>query len=148
MSPMNTRLSSCHDLWQDESFRGMSELQVTIANGRTAFLPGETISGNVSWDIEAPPKKAELDLIWSTQGKGTSDIEIVQTVSFAQPQARENRPFTIKLPESPYSFSGQLISLLWHLELNLEPGGHSQALEITIAPGGQEVILPRIQPVS
>lgn len=148
MSPMNTRLSSCHDLWQDECLRGMSELKVTIADGRIAFSPGETIGGTVAWEIEAPPKKAELDLIWSTQGKGTTDIEIVQTVPFFQPQARDNRPFTIKLPESPYSFSGQLISLLWNLELNLDPGDHSRAIEITIAPGGREVMLPRIQPAS
>ena len=123
----------------------MSQLQIIIADGRSEFSPGETISGTVAWEIEALPQEAELDLIWSTQGKGTTDIEIVQTVSFAQPQAHDHRPFTIRLPESPYSFSGQLISLLWHLELNLDPGDHSQALEIIIAPGGREVMLPHIK---
>ena len=106
------------------------------------------MSGTVTWQLEAPPRKAELHLIWTTQGKGTTDIEVVQSIPFAQPQTRDTRPFTIKLPESPYSFSGQLISLIWNLELNFEPGDHSETLEITIAPGGKEVLLPRIQPVN
>ncbi len=123
----------------------MSQLQVHIADDRTAFSPGETVSGTVTWAGEAAPQKAALNLIWSTQGKGTTDIEIVQTVPFDQPQATDSRPFSLRLPPSPYSFSGQLISLLWNLELNLEPGDLSQAVEITVAPEGREVHLPRIK---
>ncbi len=124
----------------------MSQLCIKLADSRTAFSPGETISGTVAWEIESPPTDAELHLIWNTRGKGTTDIEMVQTIPFTGPQACDQRPFTIKLPASPYSFSGQLISLIWNLELNIAPGDRSEALEITVAPGGREVLLPRIQP--
>jgi len=145
---MNIRLSSCPFLWQAEQGSRMSQLQVHIAEGKTAFSPGETIGGDVSWEVEAPPQKAELNLIWSTQGKGTGDMAIVKTIPFSQPQARDTRSFAFPLPHAPYTFSGQLISLLWNLELSLDPGDHSEAVEITIAPGGREVLLPRITPGS
>ena len=125
----------------------MPLLQIQLANSQTAFSPGENVHGTASWELEAAPKKAELNLVWNTQGKGTTDIEIVQTVTFNEPLTRDTRGFTIKLPDSPYTFSGQLISLLWNLELSIEPGDHCEALEITVAPGGKEVLLPRIQPV-
>jgi hypothetical protein len=124
----------------------MPQLQIQLAGGRATFSPGDTLTGTATWELEATPQKAELHLVWHTQGKGTRDITVVQTTAFSQPQARDTRPFTIPLPDAPYTFSGQLISLIWNLELSLDPGDHCEALEITIAPGGQEVRLPRIQP--
>ena len=144
--PTNIRLSSCRWRAKADVFHAMSQLRIKLADERTAFSPGETIDGNVSWELDAMPQRAELQLIWNTQGKGTTDIEVVRTVPFHQPQASDIRHFTMQLPESPYTFSGQLISLIWNLELNIEPGDRSEAVEITIAPGGKEVLLPRIQP--
>jgi len=125
----------------------MSQLQIQLADDHTAFAPGDTLTGTATWQLDAPPSEVELHLVWSTRGKGTTDIEVVQTIPFAHPQARETRPFTIKLPAAPYTFSGQLISLIWNLELNIKPGDHCETREITMAPGGQEVLLPRLQPV-
>jgi hypothetical protein len=124
----------------------MPQLQIKLADNRTAFSPGDTITGTASWQFDAPPEGAELHLVWHTQGKGTSDVAIVHTVPFRQPQALDTRAFTIRLPDAPYTFSGQLISLIWNLELNIQPGDHSEPLEITIAPAGKEVLLPRIAP--
>jgi hypothetical protein len=124
----------------------MPLLEIELADPLGAFSPGETITGTATWQLDAAPRVAELHLVWNTRGKGTTDIEVVQTISFTHPQARDTRPFTIKLPDAPYTFSGQLISLLWNLELNLEPGDHCRTLEIIVAPGGKEVLLPRIRP--
>lgn len=124
----------------------MPDLQLQLQDGRTEFLPGESITGTASWQVSNPPAKAEVSLIWATRGKGTQDMEIVQAIPFSDPQARDSRPFKITLPESPYSFSGQLISLIWTLELNLDPGDECAAAEIVFAPGGKEVALPRIKP--
>jgi hypothetical protein len=109
---------------------------------RIDFSPGETVTGTASWHLDAPPREAALHLVWSTKGKGTADIEIVQTQHFNNPQARDNQSFTIKLPNAPYTFSGQLISLIWQIELNVSD--QTESVEITIAPGGKEVLLPRI----
>ena len=118
----------------------MALLQLNLS--RTDFSPGETVTGTASWQLDQPPKEAALHLVWNTKGKGTTDIEVVQTLPFNHPQARDNQPFTIKLPDAPYTFSGQLISLIWQLELNVD--GQTEAVEVTIAPGGREVLLPRI----
>jgi hypothetical protein len=123
----------------------MADPRLQLQDHRTAFTPGEMITGTASWQSAERPAKAEVCLIWSTRGKGTTDIGVVETFTFSDPQAHDTRPFQIKLPEAPYSFSGQLISLLWTLELNLDPGDQCAPLEITIAPGGTEVLLPRIQ---
>jgi hypothetical protein len=122
----------------------MSELRIRLQNDRRAFSPGETVSGTVSWTVDEPPAKAELNLLWSTRGKGTQDVENVATIDFPDPQSRDSRSFRMPLPTSPYSFSGQLISLVWTLELNLDPGDQHAADEIVVAPSGQEVLLPRI----
>lgn len=124
----------------------MSDLQLQLQDSRTEFSPGESVTGTASWQVANPPAKAALSLIWTTRGKGTQDIEIVQAIPFSDPQARDSRPFKITLPESPYSFSGQLISLVWTLELNLDPGDECASVEIVVAPGGKEVALPRIKP--
>ena len=122
----------------------MAPLQIKLHDGKSAFSPRETVSGSVTWELETTTKKAELCLVWSTKGKGTTDISVVETVTFAQPQPRDIRSFAIKLPDSPFTFSGQLISLIWNLELTVEPGDHCESIEIVLAPGGREVILPRI----
>jgi hypothetical protein len=124
----------------------MSALQLKIQDDRTAFSPGETLRGTAAWQLDAPPEKAEIHLTWSTQGKGTGDFEIVTTRTFDDPQASDTRSFTLQLPDAPYSFSGQLISLLWTLELGIDPGDHCEHVELTIAPEGKEVLLPRIKP--
>lgn len=119
-------------------------LQIRLAENRTTFSPGDTLAGTVAWQLGEPPQSAELHLIWDTQGKGTAESTIVRTVTFAHPQAVETRPFEFALPDAPYSFSGQLISLIWALELEIQPGDHGERFEIVLAPGGREVLLPRI----
>lgn len=121
----------------------MSQIQINLPGERTAFSPGETITGSVSWQTEQAPRRAELNLLWSTRGKGNEDIEVVTSMPFENPQALESRPFTIVLPDAPYSFSGKLISLSWFLELILEPGNDSIRTVITLAPGAREVTLSR-----
>jgi len=118
---------------------------LTLQLPRTTFAPGETLTGTASWEFDTPPEEAALQLVWSTRGKGTTDIEVVQTIPISHPQARDTLPFTIKLPNAPYTFSGQLVSLIWALELNI--AGQSESAEIIIAPGGKEVLLPNIQSV-
>lgn len=118
----------------------MSKLQIGLRENRTAFAPGDTIAGAVIWELDAAPGMAELRLLWFTRGKGTEDIGVVETVAFDDPQAGDTRPFSIRAPESPYSFSGKLISILWALELVVEPGDHCERTDITIGPSAREVV--------
>jgi hypothetical protein len=119
----------------------MASLLIEPANQRTAYSPGETLTGMAAWELDQPATALELRLFFYTQGKGTQDTSIVDRVRFEHPSAAERRPFQFRLPEGPYSFSGKLISLCWALELVAEPGEQSQRLDLIIAPGGKEVLV-------
>jgi hypothetical protein len=116
------------------------ELRIELAEGRTTYRPGESVSGEVAWRLDRAPASAELRLFWFTQGKGDPDQEIVETVPFASPSAEDRRPFAMRLPSGPWSFSGKLVSLLWALELVVEGEGASR-VEIVVSPTGREVLL-------
>jgi hypothetical protein len=118
-------------------------IQLGLRENRTAYCPGDELTGAALWELDTAPTLAEVRLVWSTKGKGTEDAALVATVAFDAPLAGDTRPFSLRLPESPYSFSGRLISLVWAVELVLEPGHRSQRVEIVVAPEGAEVVLPR-----
>jgi hypothetical protein len=119
----------------------MSQLKVATRENRTHYRPGEEIVGAAGWKLPAAPKSAEVRLFWFTRGKGIEDVEVAATVRFDAPQAEEARPFRFVAPAAPSSFSGRLISLVWALELVLEPGGHSARCELTLAPDGREILI-------
>jgi hypothetical protein len=119
----------------------ISTLGIELAGGRTAWNPGDVLSGRVSWRVGAPPASAELRLFWYTSGKGTQDVGVVDRVVFAAPRADDHRDFSLPLPREPYSFSGTLISLAWAVELLVEPGGHVDRRELVVSPTGREVVI-------
>ncbi len=120
----------------------MNQLKIGTRENRKNFEPGEEVEGAAGWELEARPESVEVRLIWFTRGKGTEDVGLVEKVRFEQPQAAEARPFRLRLPPQPYSFSGKLISLIWALELVALPGKQSARVELVVAPGGKEVVLP------
>lgn len=119
----------------------MSELRIELAGGRTAYRAGEPLSGRVAWRVDDQPNSVELRLFWYTSGKGTQDVGVVDTTTFATPRMDDHRDFTFPLPREPYSFSGTLISLIWAIELIVEPNGHVERQEIVLSATGQEVVL-------
>lgn len=120
----------------------MSEVEITVRENKAAYRPGEEISGEVRWNFNEAPQAIELRLFWYTSGKGTTDVEIVDDLRFDNPAARESRPYRFTLPESPYSFSGKLISLLWALELEVDGGDDNVArYEFVLSPSGKEIVL-------
>jgi len=121
-------------------------LSIEIEGGRRNFSPGEAISGRVSWTLDGDPSSAELRLFWYTSGKGTQDVMVVLTVPYGSPQRSDRRDFRITLPPEPYSCSGSLVSIIWALELIVEPQGLTERIEFTMAPGGTEVILANSTP--
>ena len=119
----------------------MSTLRIDVSGGTRGYKPGETIGGRVTWQADAAPQSAEVRLFWYTSGKGTQDVEIVDSVAFQTPQMNDERTFSFSLPRQPYSFSGKLISLVWALELIVEPGGNVERQEFVMSGSGQEVVL-------
>jgi hypothetical protein len=117
----------------------MSPLNIDIENMNTVFNPGQTVRGQVQWQLDKEPEKTVLRLLWYTAGIGAEDVGVVQTVEFDNPAMTDGRRFEFKLPAGPYSFSGQLISLIWTLEL--AAGGQCVRQDITVSPGGAGIQL-------
>ena len=119
----------------------MSRLEISTEGGRLGFHPGEELRGTASWSLETPPTKVELRLFWRTEGKGSQDVGVVETLSFDGAGAEDRREFRLRLPPGPYSFSGKLISLIWAFELVAEPGADAGRQDITISPTGREIVI-------
>lgn len=116
-------------------------LNIAIEGDRRNFSPGETLAGRVTWSLEFDPKSAELRLFWYTSGKGTQNVRVVQTIPFGAPQRSDRREFSLVLPQEPYSCSGSLVSIVWALELIIEPKTEIERVEFTMAPDGHEIML-------
>lgn len=119
----------------------MSELRILLRDGQKSFRCGERVEGVAGWRLEKPPTSAELRLFWFTRGKGTEDVGVVQIARFEAPQLEEGRKFSFTLPNEPWSFSGQLVSLIWALELVIEPGEQTARAELVASPTGHEILL-------
>jgi len=123
----------------------MSDLKIELKEDCAGFEPGTEVDGRVSWSLDKPARALELRLFWFTRGKGTEDAGVVATQRFEQPLPQETRSFRFELPKAPYSFSGNLISLTWALELIAYPSKEVVRREFILAPGGSEVRLEMVQ---
>jgi hypothetical protein len=116
-------------------------IEIQLDAGRTELVPGEAITGAVSWRLDAPGDGVEVRLFWYTRGKGTTDVQVVKAQQFDSAGPIGQRTFRFVLPNEPYSFSGKLTSLIWALEAVIQPGDRSQRLELVVGPKGREVVL-------
>jgi hypothetical protein len=120
----------------------MSRLVISLADPRFVWAPGEAIAGTASWSLDAAPNDVELRLFWYTRGKGDEDVAVVDRQRFDAPGREDRREFRLRVPvDGPLSFSGQLITLTWALELVAEPGEETQRLEVLVSATGREIRL-------
>jgi hypothetical protein len=118
-----------------------TDLGIFIADGRTAFRSGETLSVSALWALPVAPSQLEVRLFWYTRGKGTEDVSVVAVERVDNPPAAGERSWQFKLPVQPWSFSGKLISLVWAVELVVEPSARAARAEFTLSPDGREILL-------
>jgi len=117
-------------------------LTLRTADGRTWFRPGAVVEGEASWQLVEEAEAVEIRLFWYTSGKGTRDVEIVDSLRTANSGASGSRSFRLRVPDGPYSFSGTLITLSWAIELVVDPGGATERLDLVVGPRPVEVQLP------
>jgi hypothetical protein len=121
----------------------MSWLRLKMEGARTSFHPGELLAGVADWQLDGPPRPGEsvkLRLVWYTEGRGTTDAAVIETVDFKNPGEEDSRAFRLQLPEAPYSFEGTLITLTWALEAVIAEKTLGR-MEITVSPTGEPVRL-------
>jgi hypothetical protein len=117
----------------------MSTLTVEIEDGKLAYAPGGEVRGRASWTLDADPESVEVHLFWRTEGKGTQDTDIADTVVFEAPGKQDRREFRLKIPDGPYSFAGKLVAILWSVEVVAEPGSEAGRQDIVVSPTGEPV---------
>ena len=116
-------------------------MQFNIDGEQSAFRPGETVNGLVSWSLPVAPAQISVELFWTTRGKGTVDSEVVQSKQIKQPPASGQERFSLAIPNGPYSFSGKLVSLLWGVRMIIHPSQEQAQVNLTVSPTGEEINL-------
>lgn len=108
---------------------------ISLSLEERAFLPGDTINGNVSWEPKKNkgPQFIAVKLLWYTEGKGSKDDAIVAQEKIERPAMSGSQSFSLKLPDFPWSYEGKILSLKWCVEAASEKGIASQ-IEIICAP--------------
>lgn len=121
----------------------MAELSIKTELNNLAYTPGETLRGEVAWTIDLVKNSegGEIRLFYYTSGKGSQDVEIVSTVAVPARQSTGKHKFEFHLPETPYSFSGKLVSLIWALEFQMLESDETKRLEFILSPDGEEIDL-------
>lgn len=114
-------------------------ITIDVDKSQTEFQPGDRISGHISWELDKEPKKVTLNLFWYTEGKGSQDVGVVDSVVIDTLNRSDTVEFSFQLPEEPYSYSGKLISICWALEAFVKKGKDKAQYELVVAPGGVEV---------
>src|SRR6266436_5761632 len=111
-------------------------IQIQIDAEQTAFRPGESVNGTVSWSLPVAPTQVTVELFWTTRGKGQVDSEVVQSKQIKQPAASGEERISLKIPNGTYSFSGKLVSLLWGVRLIIHPSQEQAQVNLTVSPTG------------
>ena len=105
------------------------------------YFPGDILKGRASWQLPETPKSIDLNLIWHTSGRGTEDVEVVESQSVATLNSSGEYSFQFTLPMSPYSFHGKLISLIWAVEIVISSPHESALEEFVLSPSREPVRL-------
>ena len=107
-------------------------VRLETADHRRRYRPGDVVDGLVAWENQDAPKTVEVRLFWRTSGKGTQDIGVTDTfvIKDAAPVGAEL--FSLRLPASPPSYSGTLVSILWAIEAIVTEGKKRQSAMVEL----------------
>jgi len=120
----------------------VSRLTIVLDRESAAYRPLETVSGRIQWQLDGESaEKLTLELLWHTEGKGTRDAQQVASMQVDRPRLSGEREFRFTLPLGPCSVSGKLLSIVWKLEADTDPGGDTEHLAIVVSPTGTEIDL-------
>ena len=117
-------------------------LKLELLDNRTAYCPGESIDGIAAWDVPSHVRRIEVHLCWHTEGRGTEDASVVETIKFDNPSPVDAQPFQLTAPIGPYSYDGRLITVRWAVELVAKGIGDLARIDLTISPTRESFALP------
>lgn len=107
-------------------------LEVQLDHAVHAYAPGETLVALVRWSMVSVPRAIHLELRWETQGKGTTDHEVVASETWTGLSSSQERPWSVVLPRGPESVQGQLIRIQWSLQCSVA-GGDTISIPLVVS---------------
>ena len=117
-------------------------ITITLNQTPAGFAPGESISGTVEWiELNEKTSRLEIRLIWYTEGKGDTDVAIIETITVDSPSPNGTSTFDFVAPTRPFSFSGKLISLIWAVEVVEFPSRDGSKETLSISSDRNEIML-------
>jgi len=119
-------------------------MSATIELESEALEPGGVLRGRVRWQSPERPPPLELRLFWHTRGRGTEELEVVEARALSVSPGVATS-FDFALPARPWSFSGELVAVVWALELVDDRGEGVAEAEFTMAPGGRAPRLGKVE---
>jgi len=105
----------------------MRPIEILFDEDRTEYQPGDELAGQfLVVPSEGQPLKAvEVSVLWYTEGKGDEDIGVHH---FERIDVRDGSndltrpiPFRTRLPNSPLSYAGQIVRIVWCVRVRAFP---------------------------
>lgn len=121
----------------------MSQLAIRLADGRTAWAPGETMSGRVSWRCARAPRLLELRLIWRTTCAAGDEACTAELSRIEDGTPAGERPFTLRAPLHPFTYRGGSLRIDWLMELIDIEARVAARVDLIIGPDRGPVTLDR-----
>jgi hypothetical protein len=117
-------------------------IEIILKDNRKRFQPYEVIEGKIKYDLKRPSSEINVDLVWTTMGKGTTDdYRADSSVISTGGSTRGEGHFRLNAPAGPYSFSGKLVSVIWMISCGTESDTEIEEKEIIISPIGSELVV-------
>jgi len=114
-------------------------ITIQLDRADTSYVPGEPVTGRVSWRLGEAPKRVIVRLLWHTSGKGSRDTGVAEELTWEPVSPQEERAFSFAGLDGPYSFSGRLITVNWLVEVVAKGTREQAELGFTLSPTGEEV---------
>ena len=114
------------------------QLRLEMLDDRIKFRPGATIEGIAALELERPVRHLHVHLCWHTEGRGTEDAAVVDTVTFDDPKPIDAQIFRFTAPNGPYSYDGSLIAIQWRIEIEAKGVKTTPHVPLVISPTAEK----------
>jgi hypothetical protein len=100
--------------------------QFSYQDGVPVYLPGDKVTVNADIHGDEPIKGRQIVITmgWRTEGKGSKNGEVIESVEVPVTELLNSNNFSrrvaFRLPDWPYSFAGDLINIVWYVELKID----------------------------
>ena len=100
-------------------------IQIELDGAKTDYVRGELLSGSVTVYSASldEPLRAELSVLWYTEGKGDEDLGVVHFQTLAEDAAvlgTHSYRFELMLPVLPLTYHGKLVKIHWTVRVRVQ----------------------------